>query len=180
MTTRRAVVREESSAFSITRTVGHVAGSWGVNWGDAEFIEAHKAVKASKKFNFEGCRIPVPTKIRYDRIKEALGEEVSPKELRTLSLLEFGMPINCNSAYGINKKLKNHFSATYHKQAISEYINKNRQVKAILGPFKLSPIANLCYSPLMSVPKEIDNRRVIVDFSFPPGKSINDGISKSK
>ena len=31
----------------------------------------------------------------------------------------------------------------------------------------------------MSVPKEIDNRRVIVDFSFPPGKSINDGISKA-
>ena len=179
MTTRRAVVIKESSAFSSTRTACHVAGSWGVNWGDAEFIEAHKAVKASKKFNFEGCRIPVPTKIRYDRIKEALGEEVSPKELRTLSLLEYGMPINCNAAYGINKKLKNHFSATYHKQAISEYINKNRQVKAILGPFKLSPIANLCYSPLMSVPKEIVNRRVIVDFSFPPGKSINDGISKA-
>ena len=31
----------------------------------------------------------------------------------------------------------------------------------------------------MSVPKEIVNRRVIVDFSFPPGKSINDGISKA-
>ena len=64
MTTRRAVVREESSAFSNVHNACHVAGSWGVNWGDAEFIEAYKAVKASKKFNFEGCRIPVPTKIR--------------------------------------------------------------------------------------------------------------------
>ena len=143
MTTRQAVVKKESSAFSNLSSVCPVSDSWGVNWGDAEFIEAHKAVKASKLFNFEGCRIPVPTKIRYDRIKEALGEEVSPKELRTLSLLEYGMPINCNAAYGINKKLKNHFSATYHKQAISEYINKNRQVKAILGPFELSSIANL-------------------------------------
>ena len=49
----------------------------------------------------------------------------------------------------------------------------------MLGPFKLSPIPSLCFSPLMTVPKEDNKRRVIVDFSFPPGKSINDGISKS-
>ena len=30
----------------------------------------------------------------------------------------------------------------------------------------------------MSVPKDGSKRRVIVDFSFPPGKSINDGIPK--
>lgn len=49
----------------------------------------------------------------------------------------------------------------------------------MLGPFKLSPIPNLCFSPLMSVPKEETKRRVIVDFSFPPGRSVNDGISKT-
>ena len=31
----------------------------------------------------------------------------------------------------------------------------------------------------MTVPKEGTDRRVIVDFSFPPGKAINDGIPKS-
>ena len=31
----------------------------------------------------------------------------------------------------------------------------------------------------MSVPKEVVKRRVIVDFSFPPGSSINDGIPQS-
>ena len=31
----------------------------------------------------------------------------------------------------------------------------------------------------MSVPKEVSQRRVIVDFSFPPGSSVNDGISQS-
>ena len=47
-----------------------------VNWDTGDFIEAHLAVKASEKFNYEGCRIPIPTKIRYDRIKEALGEKI--------------------------------------------------------------------------------------------------------
>ena len=49
----------------------------------------------------------------------------------------------------------------------------------MLGPFKHAPIPNLCFSPMMSVPKEEVKRRVIVDFSFPPGKSVNDGISKT-
>ncbi len=49
----------------------------------------------------------------------------------------------------------------------------------MLGPFKYSPIPDLCFSPLMTVPKDTSKRRVIVDFSFPPGKAINDGIPKS-
>ena len=49
----------------------------------------------------------------------------------------------------------------------------------MLGPFKIAPIANLCFSPLMTVPKDVGKRRVIVDFSFPAGKAVNDGISKS-
>ena len=31
----------------------------------------------------------------------------------------------------------------------------------------------------MSVPKEETKRRIVVDFSFPPGKAINDGIPKA-
>ena len=150
-----------------------------VKWDTGDFIEAHLAVKASGKFNFEGCRIPIPTKIRYDRIKEALGDKISPKDLRVLSLLQFGMPIDCNPAFGVKSKQRNHFSAVSFKDSIEEYFNKGLQSQAILGPFKQSPVPGLCFSPLMSVPKDVSKRRVIVDFSFPPGKAINDGISKS-
>ena len=153
--------------------------TWGVSWDTSDFLEAHKAVKASGKFNFEGCRIPIPTPIRYDRIKEALGDAVSTKELRVLSLLEFGMPFDCKPTYGVRKVQKNHFSAVNFKDAISDYISKNVNSQAMLGPFEKAPIPGLCYSPLMSVPKEEVKRRVVVDFSFPPGKAINDGISRS-
>ena len=95
-----------------------------------------------------------------------------------LSLLKFGMPISCKPNYGVHKPQKNHYSAVSHKEAINEYLAKNLEVNALLGPFKVSPISGLCYSPLISVPKDVTKRRVIVDFSFPPGKSINDGISK--
>ena len=109
-------------------------GSWGVHWSPENFIEAHKAVRESGKYTFEGCRIPVPTAIRYDRLQEALGDTATPKEVRTLSLLEFGMPINCNPSFGIKKVQKNHSSAMGFKEEVSGYVEKGVQSQAILGP----------------------------------------------
>ena len=150
-----------------------------IKWSTQDFLDAHRAVVSSGKYNFEGCRIPIPTAVRYDRLREALGSEVSPKEQRVLSLLEFGMPIDCEGKHGVKKKQKNHFSAVSFKDAIDKYLKTNIKMQAILGPFNLSPFPELCFSPLMTVPKEESKRRVIVDFSFPPGQAINDGIPKA-
>ena len=77
-----------------------------MRWSTNDYINAHKAVKGSGKYNFEGCRIPIPTNIRYDRIEEALGGDVSHKEQRVLNLLKYGMPIDCKPNFGICKKQK--------------------------------------------------------------------------
>ena len=95
-----------------------------------------------------------------------------------LELLEFGMPINCERGYGVKRRQKNHHSAVSFGQAIEDYFDKNTSSQAILGPFSQAPIPGLCFSPLMTVPKEETKRRVIVDFSFPPGRAVNDGIPK--
>ena len=59
------------------------------------------------------------------------------------------------------------------------YFEKAKLSQEMLGPFDVSPIADVCFSPLMTVPKEDSKRRVIVDFSFPAGKAIKDGISRT-
>ena len=141
-------------------------GGWGVRWSTADFINAHKAVRESGKFNFESCRIPIPTIIRYDRIEEALDGEISPRVRRVLDLLKYGMPIDCDPRFGVCKRQKNHFSAVSHREAVGEYLADSMKSQAILGPFKASPIKDLCFSPIMTVP-------------FPPGKAVNDGISRS-
>ena len=89
------------------------------------------------------------------------------------------MPINYKLSYGIRNPQKNHFSAHSFRKEVSQYFEKSVQAKALIGPFKFSPIRDLSFSPLMTVPKEISERRVIVDFSFPPGKAINHGIPKA-
>ena len=125
--------------------------SFNKSWNVCDFLNVHKLVKESGKYNFEGCRIPIPTAIRHDRIRQALGSKATPKEERVLSLLEFGMPIDCKPSYGIRKPQKNHFSALSFKEEVSDYFNKGVQSNALLGPFEYAPINNLCFSPLMTV-----------------------------
>ena len=162
-----------------TGAAGFSGDNWGVCWNTNDYIKAHKLVMASGKFNFQGCRIPIPTPIRHDRIRATLGDTASLKELRVLDLLMYGMPFDCSPSVGVYKRQKNHFSAIGYKQDINDYLERNLACQALLGPFCESPISNLCFSPLMSVPKEGAKRRVIMDFSFPPGRAINDGISRS-
>ena len=129
-----------------------------LSWSTEDFISAHMAVRGSGVYNFEGCMIPIPSAIRHDRLEAALGSSATPKERRVISLLRYGMPINCNPDFGIHKQQKNHFSAIIHKKAIDNYLIKNVHSQAMLGPFKQSPISNLCFSPLMKVPKEDSDR----------------------
>ena len=79
-------------------------------------MSAHNMVKESGRYNFEGCRIPIPSAIRCDRIEAALGSDATPKECRVLDLLKYGMPINCKPGFGVIKPQKNHFSALSHKR----------------------------------------------------------------
>ena len=150
-----------------------------VRWTAQDHIDAHNAVVRSGSHNFLGCKIPIPTSIRHDRIKEALGNDISPDKLRIMKLLQYGMPLDCKPSFGIKTMQKNHHSAIAHREDVEQYLGKGLDSGAIVGPFEQAPISNLCFSPLMTVPKDEFKRRVVMDFSFPPGRAINDGISKS-
>ena len=119
------------------------SGSWGVRWSTDDFINTHKLVRESGKFNFECCRIPIPTAIRHDRLRTALGVGISPAEQRILSLLEFGMPIDCKPGYGIKKPQKNHFSAVGFSKEVGEYFRKGVQSQALMGPFESPPVEDM-------------------------------------
>ena len=178
MRTPQAKVGRMTSGFS-SSSHNSPSHSWGVSWTTRDFLSAHKQVKDSGRYNFEGCKIPIPTAIRYDRLEAALGDNISPKDKRVVDLLRYGMPIGCKPEFGIRTPQKNHFSAISFKDEIDAYMNKSVKNQAMLGPFHESPIPDVSFSPLMTVPKEESKRRVIVDFSFPPGKSVNEGIPRS-
>ena len=91
------------SRFSSGNLSDPVSPSSIVRWTAQDYIDAHNAVVRSGSHNFLGCKIPSPMSIRHDRIKEALGDDISPDELKVIELLQYGMPVDCKPSFGIRK-----------------------------------------------------------------------------
>lgn len=98
-------------------------------------------------------------------------------------MLQFGWPLSFDRSTELSnsKKVRNHKGAKSYAKDIDKYIKKEVGYGAVLGPFNKNPFENtLTISPLNSVPKtNSEERRVILDLSFPKGKSVNDGIDKN-
>ena len=78
------------------------------------------------------------------------------------------------------QKICNHHSARAYPDAVTDYIKKEKELSALVGPFEDPPFTPWCkVSPLMTRPKnEVTERRVIVDLSFPDG-GVNKYIPKN-
>ncbi|CAG2206966.1 unnamed protein product [Mytilus edulis] len=133
-------------------------------------------------YNFESLRIPIYTRLNVSFWRQQL---VCYFDKDVCEFLEFGWPIGINFADRINpscKKVRNHAGARQFSKDIDKYIKKEASYGAILGPFKSNPFRDgLILSPLNSVPKaDSEERRVIMDLSFPKGNSVNDCIDKNE
>ena len=74
----------------------------------------------------------------------------------------------------------NHKGAKNYPKALKTYIAKETRKGAVMGPYKRVPFrTKVGLSPLSTRPKrDSPDRCIILDLSFPPGRSINDGIMK--
>ena len=73
---------------------------------------------------------------------------------------------------------KKHENASNFPEVIEEFL-KIELYGAVLGPFNNNPFdSDITISPLNTVPKSVNKRRVILDLSFPTYHSVNDGIPK--
>ena len=73
---------------------------------------------------------------------------------------------------------KNLHSAPSNASAVTEAISKELSRGHVAGPLTKAPFENLHCSPLGAVPKKDGSYHLIIDLSSPPGRSINEGISK--
>ena len=78
-------------------------------------------------------------------------------------------------AFEPNTVITNHSTAKQYLACIKEYLKTEMSHRAIMGPYIRPPIKGLHCSPMLTQPKAgSDNHRVIVDISWPHGKSVND------
>ena len=142
------------------------------------FVTLHNLVYAMGRPNFLGARLSVPTSLNLSLWRSLLTEY---SDSVVCDYLEFGWPIGYDY-HGILpfSDFRNHKGALDFPSAVDSYLSTELALGSVCGPFARNPfVAPIALSPLNSVPKpDSDERRFILDLSWPAGSSVNDGISK--
>lgn len=139
-------------------------------------IRIYDIVRATRLPNFLSARIPVLSNLNIPMWRRLFGS--THPEL--CDMLEFGWPISYTGDSPPSTEYTNHTSAHLYSDNVSDYIEKEISLGAMLGPFKSIPFVPWTHvSPLMTRPKRgTDARRIITDLSWPRGSSVNTGIIK--
>ena len=141
-------------------------------------ISNHHEVWEKGYPNRFGARIPVESRWNLELLEELL-QGYQDKEI--VEWLRYGWPTGRLPGLADPKKWgKNHKGAEEHPKALQDYVNKELKHKAIIGLFEKIPFQDkVGISPLSTrAKKNSQERRVILDLSFPIGEGINDGIPK--
>ena len=125
--------------------------------------------------NASTLRLPVPSKLNIPEWRSRLRHY---PERDLCDFLKFGWPTGHASTLNIPASSQtNHRSARANPQIIAAFLSKECELGATCGPFSSNPLTSqLVTSPLQIAYSRSGKPRVVVDLSFPPGRSINSGI----
>ena len=130
--------------------------------------------------NAWGAQIPIYSPWNLE-VFEQLLEGYEDTEL--IMWLKFGWPIsrppNINDP---TPTFRNHGTAEKYPEFIEKYIDKELKRGGICGPFDQVPFSRrVGVSPLSTRPKrDTEDRRVLMDLSWPEKSSVNFGIAKDQ
>lgn len=141
-----------------------------------QFTHDYNEIKARALPNFLGAKVPVKSDLIIESWKKYL---VNYHDQYLCDFLLYGWPLGYIAATPPESSSVNHPSAKAHQPHVKKYIETELKHGALLGPFSSKPFQQWTrISPLMTRSKKDSNeRRIIVDLSFPAGSAVNDGIN---
>lgn len=140
-----------------------------------DFARCYNEIKAKNCPNFIGARVTLNSALNLDRWEQEL-HDYHDKEI--CQFLRYGWPIGYESDSPPTSVEENHYSGQQHLPHVRKFIQKELHHSAIVGPFSSPPFHPWTrISPILTRPKkETDDRRIIIDLSFPKGQAVNNGI----
>ena len=142
-------------------------------------VDMFEHIHASGLPNYACCRLPLSNShLNIAKWREKL---VEYDDRIVCDYLEFGFPLDFKRGNRLSyDERRNHKGARDFPNFIDKYLQRECDAGRIAGPFDCNPLStSLVTSPMNTVPKaSLDERRVIVDLSWPAGSSVNDGIAK--
>ena len=131
---------------------------------------------------------PVPPIVKWSTITTPLRSEAWAEALRChpdqrlcnyiLSGLQSGFQLGFNHSFPLQSAQANMQSALQNPQPVKDYLAKQCAANRALGPLPISLASSCHISRFGVIPKyrQTGKWRLILDLSFPTGRSINDGI----
>ena len=146
-------------------------------WANTDYALIYSKVRETGVPNYLAAKIPLKSGLKIQNWKLLLSNY---HDNDILEFLEFGWPVDYSANRLPVPTYKNHIEREDYSYHINKYIQTELKHKALLGPFKESPFKPWCqYSPVMTREKKhSQDRRIIVDLSYPKGNSVNSGIRK--
>ena len=141
-------------------------------------VVLHDQVIAGGYPNRWGTKKPVYSRWNLEKLDKWL---VNYDDREVVQWIKYGWPtgrLPTLAPPGISTK--NHKGATEFPEHLRKYIMTEQRYNAVMGPYRKIPFPGMVgISPLSTRPKRnSQDRRVILDLSFPIGNAVNDGIPK--
>ena len=146
----------------------------------SQVVALHEQVKEKGYPNAWNAQIPVKSSWNLEMFESLL---VNYTEMDVIQWLRYGWPVSRPPNWPDPQPvMKNHKGATDFPDDMERYIRKELEKGAIAGPYDQVPFkSRVGISPLSTREKrESSERRVIMDLSWPPHFSVNDGIGKDQ
>ena len=144
--------------------------------GEVDNILLHQRIKNSGYYNFMGEQITLNSQLNPDAW-DAYLHDYWDKQLPLL--VRFGFLLDYNRDGVLKSQEENYTAAKLFPEDIKAYLDEEISHGAILGPLPSRPVHNLHVFPMMTRDKaNAPHRRVIIDLSFPQGRSVNSGVLK--
>ena len=167
------------SVLSMCDYCGQEVPSMVSQYSSNRLVSLFEHVHASGVPNYRGCRITVGVKFNMKVWRSKLS---SYHDKVVCEYLEFGFPIDFDESKSLCYDVrKNHKGARDHHEFVGKYFQRECKEFKVASPFTENPLSvPLVASPINTVPKakSKDERRLIVDLSWPSGAAVNEGISK--
>ena len=137
-------------------------------------LEVADVILATGLPNYKMARIPIRSGLNLLAWGQYLADY--PYQ-RLLQYLTFRFPLSIKEGQALsNHDVTNRFSARQFPDAILDYLHKEIKERTIVGPVTEINHAAFHCSPLLTRPKDVGKRRVIIDLSFPRGNAVNDFV----
>ena len=141
-------------------------------------VSPDKQVQRSGLANVDGLKIPVKSDWNFGYLEQQLSDYCDNE---IISLLKYGFPIESALKPGNIIPPQNHKDAKNFPDELDAYIAKQLAKGTLIGPFQTNPFECSMISPMNTRPKrDSDERRVIMDLSFPDENSVNAFIDKNR